>query len=218
MAEASSKDKPLMQRTGHNFGPPAPRSKRCVAPTLCKNFGSQNFRGPPFEEEGSKDNLATTKFPRETASPTNIPQFLAPRVVSQTLRGAHAASKFSYPKFSRTKLDEEGSRDTPRIPEMSHNFRSPALRFKRRGAPFFVKISVPKFAQTPFEEEGSEDNLATTKFPGQTANPAHVPQVLAPRVVPPTLRAPQLHKNFRGQNLRGPSWRNKLPKTHREPV
>lgn len=72
--------------------------------------------------------------------------------------------------------------------------------------------------QTPFEEEGSEHNLATKKFPRQTANPAHVPQVLAPRVAPPTLRAPQLRKNFRDQNLRGPSWRNKLPKTHREPV
>ena len=143
------------------FWLPAWYLKRCVAPMLCGNFRTQNFRGPSW----------TKKVP-------------------------------------------ETHRESRKCPTI---FGPPRCASNAAWRPCFAKISVPKFAQTPFEEEGSEDNLAT-KFPGQTANPAHVPQVLAPRVVPPTLRAPQLRKNFRGQNLRGPSWRNKLPKTHREPV
>ena len=35
LAEEGSKDKPRIQRTYHNFWPPALRAKRCVAPMPC---------------------------------------------------------------------------------------------------------------------------------------------------------------------------------------
>ena len=121
----------------HNFWFPVLCCKRCVAPMLRRNFCFQNFRGRPFEEEGSEDNLATTKVPRRTANPANFAKFLAPRVVLPTLRGAHAFQKFPFPKFSRAKLDEEGSKDTPRIPGIYHNFWFPAFCFEPCVAPMF---------------------------------------------------------------------------------
>ena len=159
------------------FGSPCCAANAAWRPCFAENFCFQNFRGPPFEEEGSEDNLATTKgpktnrdsgelckifgsprrasnaawrpcfskisvskifadqvgrrrFQRYTANPGNFPQFLAPRVLHQTLRGAHVSLKFLFRKFSRTELDEEGSKDEPRIPGISHNFWFPALCFQ----------------------------------------------------------------------------------------
>jgi len=54
LAKASSKDKPRIRPTCHNFGPPALQSKRCVAPMLRQIFRSQNFRDATLEEEGSE--------------------------------------------------------------------------------------------------------------------------------------------------------------------
>ena len=106
------------------------------------------------------------RFERRTANPTNLPQFWAHQAGIQTLRGAYAALKFPLPKFSRTKLAEEGSKDKPRIRPISHDFLPPALRPKRCVAPLLRKnFGSQNFRGPPFEEEGSEDNLAKTKFP-----------------------------------------------------
>ena len=63
LAKASPEGKPRMQPTCHNFGPPALRSKRRVAPMLRQIFRSQNFRGATLEEEGSKGKPWKKKVP-----------------------------------------------------------------------------------------------------------------------------------------------------------
>ena len=100
----------------------------------------------------------------------------------QTLRGAHASLKFPFPKFSRTKLEEEGSKDKPRIQRTCHNFWPPALSHQLIEAsapgllswsfcysllnlqsthvkPFHasLKFPFPKFSRTKLEEEGPKD-------------------------------------------------------------
>ena len=63
LAKASPEGKPRIQPTCHNFGPPALRSKRCVAPMLRQIFRSQKFRGATLEEEGSKGQPWKKKVP-----------------------------------------------------------------------------------------------------------------------------------------------------------
>ena len=181
LAKASPEGKPRIQPTCHNFGPPALRSKRCVAPMLRQIFRSQNFRGATLEDEGSKGKpwkkkVPTTsrersqltighprrernaawrpcfakisasqtfaaqaggsEFQRQTANPTNLPQFWASRVVIETLRSANASPNFSFPKllrrnlggrrFQRQTLEEEGSNNKPRTKPTYHNFWPPA--------------------------------------------------------------------------------------------
>ena len=75
LAKASPEGKPRIQPTCHNFGPPALRSKRCVAPMLRQIFRSQKFRGATLEEEGSKGQPWKKKVPtasREWSQRTTI--------------------------------------------------------------------------------------------------------------------------------------------------
>ena len=76
-----------------------------------------------------------SRFRRQTANATNLPQFLAPRVAIETLRGAHSWLKCLYPKFSRPKWAGEGSDNKPRMQRTYHNFRPPAPRSQSCVAP-----------------------------------------------------------------------------------
>ena len=125
LQQQSSQDNPRIPEFPILSGSPRRASNAAWRPCFAKSSVRQIFA----------DQVGRRRFPRQPANPGNLPQFLAPRVVLQTLRGAHAPQKFPWPKFSRTKLDEEGSKDEPRIPGISHNFWFPTLCFKRCVAP-----------------------------------------------------------------------------------
>ena len=100
-----------MQPTCHNFGPPALRSKRRVAPMLRQIFRSQNFRGATLEEEGSKGkpwkkkvpttsrewSQLTTMFghPRRERNAARRPCFAKPSAF-QTFTAQAGGSKFQW--------------------------------------------------------------------------------------------------------------------------
>ena len=123
-----------------------PRRKRNAAWRLC--LAKSSVRKIFAAQVGE------SKSRRQTANPTNLPQFWASRVAIETLRSANASPNFSFPKlsrrnlggwrFQRQTLEEEGSNNKPRKKPTYH--WPPASRAKRCVAPLFCKnFRIPNF-------------------------------------------------------------------------
>ena len=132
------------------FAPHAPQTQEIPE----RYFATTAFSPPRVASEtlrGAYAQIGGSKFQRQTANATNLPQFWAARAAIQTLRGAYASLEFLFPKFSRPKLAKEGSKDKPRIQRTYHNFGSIRPPSKRCVAP------MPKFSRPKLAKEGSKD-------------------------------------------------------------
>ena len=121
--------------------------------------------------------VGESKFQRQTANATNLPQFWAFRVVIETLRSAQRFAKFFPPKisrrnpggrrFQRQTLEEEGSNNTPRMKLTYHNFWPPTSRAKRSVAPMLRKnFRIQNFHGPSWQKQvpktGRESNQLAT--------------------------------------------------------
>ena len=95
----------------------------------------------------SRTNLARTKFQHQTANPGTFHDFcsfLLPRLVLETLRGAHALQKFPCRKFPEQTAREQSSNIKPRIPELPMifaRFATPPRAWNAAWRPCLAKIS-----------------------------------------------------------------------------
>ena len=157
LAKASPESKPRIRPTCHNFGPPALRSKRCVAPMLRQIFRSQNFRGATVEEEGSKGKPWKKKVPttsREWDQLTTI--FGHPR------REWNAAWRPCFAKISGTQ-NFRGPSWQKRVPNANRESDQLATILGSRVAIETLRsanaspnFSSQNFRDATLEEEGSE--------------------------------------------------------------
>ena len=130
---------------------------------LRTNSCIQIFRGATLEEEGSKGKPWKKQV---TANEANVPQFLAPRVASERLRGAYVSLKLLLPKFSRHKLAEATSKDNPLMRRPCHNFGPSTPQPERCVAPMPRKnFCLRNFRGAALEDEGSDDKPWKKKVP-----------------------------------------------------